>query len=299
MAAARRVLLCRLQKKVAVTGISWIKIDLHTFDDEKIKLIEQMPDGDTFLLLWVRVLVLAGKTNAAGYIHLTESTPYTNEMLAVVLNHPLPTVQRAIELFLDFGMLSLQQNGSLYVTNWTKYQNVDGMERVRALNRDRQARHRENVRVTQPDNVTVTLHNAVEGEVDRELDMERGNPPTPLKPAAGTGQTWRQLAILFRKCFPSRYEGKAETTEQRMIDQYHGEKTPLEVEARIYEHVKAKTKELSPGELFTVEPGGSNGQRRSGQPAKPVSEYEAHFLKQKAARAAAGDVRDVPRDDGV
>jgi hypothetical protein len=32
------------------------------FDDEKIKLIESMPDADSILIIWIKLLIQAGKT---------------------------------------------------------------------------------------------------------------------------------------------------------------------------------------------------------------------------------------------
>ncbi|WP_342082555.1 phage replisome organizer N-terminal domain-containing protein, partial [Enterococcus faecalis] len=40
--------------------ISWIKLKTTMFDDEKIKLIQSMPEADAILVIWIRLLVLAG-----------------------------------------------------------------------------------------------------------------------------------------------------------------------------------------------------------------------------------------------
>ncbi len=69
--------------------IKFVKLSTHMFDDEKIKLIEQMPEADTLLIIWVKLLAQAGKTNASGYIFLSENVPYTDEMLAAIFSRPL------------------------------------------------------------------------------------------------------------------------------------------------------------------------------------------------------------------
>ncbi|PPA88325.1 hypothetical protein C4A76_09695 [Brevibacillus laterosporus] len=38
--------------------------------------------ADAILVIWIKLLTLAGKCNAGGYIFLTESIPYTDEMLS-------------------------------------------------------------------------------------------------------------------------------------------------------------------------------------------------------------------------
>ena len=122
--------------------VKWIKLTTNMFDDEKIRLIEGMPDADTILTIWVKLLCQAGKTNASGYIYLAENFPYTDEMLATLFNRPLNTVRMALETFQRFGMIELGENG-IRICNWGKHQNIDALEKIKEGNRQRVAKHRE------------------------------------------------------------------------------------------------------------------------------------------------------------
>ncbi len=82
-----------------MSEVKWIKLSTQMFEDEKIKLIEQMPESDTILIIWVKLLSQAGKTNASGYIYLNQNIPYTDEMLATIFNRPLPIVRMALNTF--------------------------------------------------------------------------------------------------------------------------------------------------------------------------------------------------------
>ena len=112
------------------------------FDDEKIKLIEAIPEADMLLVIWIKLLTLAGKKNMNGYIFLTENIPYTDEMLATLFNRPLNTVRLALETFKKFGMIEFNGEGKIKITNWEKHQNIDGLERIRENARLRQEKHR-------------------------------------------------------------------------------------------------------------------------------------------------------------
>jgi predicted phage replisome organizer len=101
--------------------VKWIKITTNMFDDEKIKLIESMPEKDAILIIWIKLLVQAGRTNANGYIFLNEKTPYTEEMLAIIFNRPVNTVRLALKTFKEFNMIEMDEKG-LLVTNWEKHQ---------------------------------------------------------------------------------------------------------------------------------------------------------------------------------
>lgn len=122
--------------------IKWIKLSIDMFDDEKIRLIESMPEADTVLVIWIKLLALAGKTNASGYIYLAENIPYTEEMISTLFNRPLNTVRMALNILQKFKMISIDEEEYIKVENWEKHQNVDAMERVRANTRKRVEKHR-------------------------------------------------------------------------------------------------------------------------------------------------------------
>lgn len=122
--------------------VEWIKLHTGMFDDEKIKLISALPERDTLLVVWIRLMVLAGRTNDNGAIYLCEEIPYTDEMLATLFDRPLNVVRLAIETFERFGMIE-RHNGTIYLVNWEKYQNIKGLEDLREKERERQRRYRE------------------------------------------------------------------------------------------------------------------------------------------------------------
>lgn len=141
-----------------MADIKWIKLSTLMFDDEKIKLIEAMPDRDTILIVWVKLLAQAGKCNASGYLLLNQSIPYTDEMLSTIFNRPLNTVRMALEVFKQFGMIDIE-DVTLHISNWEKHQNIEGMDKIREQNRERKRRQREKEKqllIEEKSHVTVT-----------------------------------------------------------------------------------------------------------------------------------------------
>ena len=59
--------------------VKWIKIVTDIFDDEKIMLIESMPDADTIIVIWFKLLCLAGKTNTLGVLLMNDRIPFNDE----------------------------------------------------------------------------------------------------------------------------------------------------------------------------------------------------------------------------
>lgn len=121
-----------------MAAISWIKLSVNIFDDEKIKLIRSMPEGDAIILIWIQLLCLAGKTNDGGAVYIGQHMNYTDEMIATICNQPLNTVRFALQTFEKFAMINLGKDGLISIANWEKHQNVEGMERVKTGNAERQ-----------------------------------------------------------------------------------------------------------------------------------------------------------------
>ena len=85
--------------------VSWIKLKVGMFDDSKIKYIEALPERDTIITIWVKLLTLSGKYNEQGYIMLSENLPYNEEMLANEFSRPINSIRLAIQTFETLGMI--------------------------------------------------------------------------------------------------------------------------------------------------------------------------------------------------
>lgn len=165
-----------------MSEIKWIKITTDIFDDEKICLIDALPDRDAIIVIWIKLITLAGKLNRKGVLAISKNIVYTDEMLAQTFHRPLNTVRMALEVFENFGMVE-KIDGVIMLPNWEKHQNIDGMEKIKEQNRNRAARHRKkqkllaqnnesNVISNVTDNVTVTDDNAIDTELDKDKDKD-------------------------------------------------------------------------------------------------------------------------------
>lgn len=125
-----------------MSDIKWIKITTNMFDNRKIKAIRKLPEGNNIILIWVMLLSLAGRCNASGMIFLTENIPYTNKMLADELGFEESVICIAIDTLEKFGMISRDENLLISINNWSEYQNINGMDKIREQNRLRNIEYR-------------------------------------------------------------------------------------------------------------------------------------------------------------
>lgn len=110
-----------------MADVKWIKILVDIFDDEKILFIEQLPDADSIIVIWFKLLTLSGKINNGGVMLFRDKMPYTDEMLSTIFRRPVNTIRLAIKTFEEFGMIEIINN-AITIPNWSKHQNLDQLE---------------------------------------------------------------------------------------------------------------------------------------------------------------------------
>lgn len=131
-----------------MADVKWIKLSTKIFDNRKIRQIECLPDGDAIIVIWVKLLCLAGNINDSGLVYFTKEIPYTDQMLATQFNRPLTTVQLALKTFEQFEMVEVIDN-ILHISNWEKYQSVDRLSEIREYNRLAKQKSREKQKALQ------------------------------------------------------------------------------------------------------------------------------------------------------
>lgn len=122
----------------------WIKLYLKTFrTSRKISAIERMKNGDTFIVIWFKLLCLAGEINDDGTVYITPKKPFDSISLADELKKPRAVVDAAIKVFEEHDMLLRDDAGFIQILNWEKYQNTDRLAELREYNRIAQRKSRE------------------------------------------------------------------------------------------------------------------------------------------------------------
>lgn len=132
-----------------MSGIKWIKISTTLFDDEKVKLIQKMPQGPERILFWIQLLTMAGRVNDDGSIYLREGKAFSKEMLAVVTGQSSEFVETTLNLLEDMGMIEVDKKGIIEIVNWEKHQNIEALSKIKEQNRERQRLYRERLKEKQ------------------------------------------------------------------------------------------------------------------------------------------------------
>ena len=155
--------------------IKWIKITTDIFDDEKILLIESLPEADSIIVIWFKLLCFAGKMNNSGVFIMNNKVAYTDKMLATIFRRKEATVKLALETFQHFGMIEIVDD-VITIPNWGKHQNLDQLENKKEYMRDYMREYREKqkkiVCKTNSKSNSKTNVSSLEGEEDKDREEE-------------------------------------------------------------------------------------------------------------------------------
>lgn len=173
---------------MADTDVKWIKITTNIFNDDKILLIEALPSKDSILVIWFKLLVLAGRQLNDGVFILNNRVPYTDEMLASIFHRDLTTVRMALQVFEDFGMIEIV-DGVITIPNWDKHQSMDAYEKKKERDRiyQQERRNKQKALIEKSSDNRLTSNDASlkiastdidkekEKEIERDIDIKEKN----------------------------------------------------------------------------------------------------------------------------
>lgn len=180
-------------------NLFWFKFHINTYDSEAFKLIDAMPKRDAIHFVYVRLMILAAKTNKNGYIYFDVDTPYSEEMLSTIMNRPIGIIRHSLKALIKVKLISIGSEGYIKINNWEREQGssfvpkikseeeilVEEKEKAKEKNRKRMAEYRakkKNVTTTSDDTVTATGNEGVdvtsnsdvtEQKESKELDLDK------------------------------------------------------------------------------------------------------------------------------
>mgnify|MGYP001519313618 CR=1 FL=1 len=118
----------------------YLKLKESYFDDDAIVLLESMPDGILYSNILLKLYLKSLKNG--GKLQLDENIPYTAQMIATLTRQQVGTVERALGIFQQLGLVEQLHGGLLYMTD-IEHSSTRDRDKERDRYRDRK---RERVR---------------------------------------------------------------------------------------------------------------------------------------------------------
>ena len=93
----------------------YLKLKENFFDSDSIVLLEDMKDGILYSNILLKLYLKSLKNG--GRLQLDEHIPYTAQMIATLTRHQIGTVERALAIFQQLGLVEQLDCGLLYMTD--------------------------------------------------------------------------------------------------------------------------------------------------------------------------------------
>ena len=216
-----------------MAAVKWIKVVTDIFDDEKMLMIEGIPSADSIMVIWFKLLCLAGKTNNSGVFIFNDRIPYTDEMLAAIFRRDVNLVRMALKTFEEFGMIEIIDN-VITIPNWSKHQTLDAYEkkkeRDRLRIREKRAQQKALISGVSPDVSLDTspdvalLEEDKEREEEKEGEREGDKEPDDKRPGASVPyesikSMYNEICVSFPRC-TSLSDARKKTIKARVTSGY-------------------------------------------------------------------------------
>ncbi|MBQ8905932.1 MAG: phage replisome organizer N-terminal domain-containing protein [Ruminococcus sp.] len=93
----------------------YLKLKENFYHSETMVILESMQDGLLYSNLLLKMYLMSLKSN--GVLMLNDHLPHTVQTIATYARHQVGTVERALKIFLEFGLVEILTDGAYYMTD--------------------------------------------------------------------------------------------------------------------------------------------------------------------------------------
>ena len=93
----------------------YLKLKEYFFNSETMMILESMQDGLLYSNLLLKMYLMSLKSS--GILLLGDHFPHTPQTIATCTRHQIGTVERALKIFLQLGLIEILTDGAYYMTD--------------------------------------------------------------------------------------------------------------------------------------------------------------------------------------
>ena len=151
----------------------YLKLKENFYDSEEMIVLQNMQDGYLFSDILMKLYLRSLKNN--GKLMFKDMIPYTPTAMAQVVRHQVGTVERALKIFKELGLIEVLDNGAIYLLD---IQNFIGKSSTEA---DRQRHYYDKItndkkklckKSCKKPYIKSTPEIELEIELDKEIDID-------------------------------------------------------------------------------------------------------------------------------
>ena len=136
----------------------YLKLKENFFESDSMILLESMKDGYLYSNILMKLYLRSLKDN--GRLMLNGTIPYNSQMLASVTRHQVGTLEKALDIFKELGLIEILDSGAIYMMD---IQNFIGRSSTEA---DRQRKYYNRIESEKSSYKNSTPELEIEKEID-------------------------------------------------------------------------------------------------------------------------------------
>lgn len=162
----------------------YLKLKEYFFNSETMMILESMQDGLLYSNLLLKMYLMSLKSG--GILLLGDHFPHTPQTIATCTRHQIGTVERALKIFLQLGLIEILTDGAYYMTD---IQLLIGQSSTEGERKKRERTRLQRQKLLLPGGLDICPPNGrvdkcppileIEKDIELEIDKERelkGNP---------------------------------------------------------------------------------------------------------------------------
>ena len=91
----------------------YMRLNESYFDSDEQVLLESMPDGYMYSNILLKLYLKSLKRD--GLLMLNDRIPYNPQMIAQITRHQVGTVEKALRIFQELGIVEIMDSGAIYM----------------------------------------------------------------------------------------------------------------------------------------------------------------------------------------
>lgn len=144
----------------------YMRLKENFFDSNELTVLESMQDGYLYSNILLKLYLRSLKDN--GKLMFNDRIPYNAQMIATITRHQVGTVEKALRIFQEMGLIEILDNGAIYMLDIQQFIGKSSTEADRVRTYRMEIENQKLIGVQMYDKRTPEI----EIDIDKELDIE-------------------------------------------------------------------------------------------------------------------------------
>lgn len=184
----------------------YMRLNESYFESDEQKILESMPDGYLYSNILLKLYLKSLRRD--GLLMFNDRIPYNAQMIATITRHQVGTVEKAMVIFQQLGIVEIMDSGAIYMLDVQNFvgKTTTEADRIRAYRARIEAEKQSEKALPEPDCTNVQEQPYIctpEIELEKELELKKKikgeNAPSASAPAKRKKSSQKSLDDLIKE----------------------------------------------------------------------------------------------------